>query len=194
MLQSVKEQKKELRKAIIEAEKRLDDGYRASSSASICAGLAALPEYKSAKTVLAFMSMKREPDLSAFLEGVLASGRTLCVPLCRDGGLMEFKEINGPEDLGTGRYGLREPKESCRTVPAEDIDLAVVPCVSCSRDGKRLGNGGGYYDRFLEGFGGSAAMICRERLLSEHVPTEAFDVAVPLVVTEDAVYRNGLRS
>jgi len=186
----IKEQKKALRKQIWAAEKALDQAYKDEASAGICANLIGLPEYQAAKTVLAFVSMKREADLSALLADALQSGKTLCVPLCIGDGIMDFRQITGSQDLEPGAYGIMEPKKSCQVIPPEDVEFAVIPCVTCDRQGKRLGNGGGYYDRFLEKYQPPMAIICREKLMADEVPMEPFDATVPVIVTEAGVFRN----
>ena len=70
------------------------------------------------------------------------------------------------------------------------FDLAVIPCLSCSRDGRRLGHGGGYYDRYLPRMHCPTACLCREALLMEALPVEETDRSVSLVVTESGVYAN----
>ena len=183
------EQKKNMRKQIREAEKALTQEYRDESSAKICANIMSLPEYRKAGVVLAFVSMSREPDLSAVLSDALARGKTLCVPLCVGEGVMEFRRINGPEDLEPGIYGLLEPRKSCPVIPPQAVEFAVIPCVTCDRSGRRLGNGGGYYDRFLEKYRPPMAAVCREKLMADRVPAEPFDVSVPVIVTEAGIYR-----
>jgi len=187
----IKERKKALRKQIWAAEKELSQEYRDDASAKICENITALPEYRDAKVVLAFVSMRREADMTAVLKDALASGKTLCVPLCIGDGIMDFRMILGPEDLEPGAYGIMEPKKTCPVIPPEKVEFAVIPCVTCDRQGRRLGNGGGYYDRFLEKYRPPMAIVCREKLMADEVPMEPFDATVPVVVTEAGVFRNG---
>ena len=104
-------------------------------------------------------------------------------------GKMSFRMIRSYDDLEPGAYGILEPKKEMPEIRMEEIDFVLVPCVSCSHDGKRLGNGGGYYDRFLEQYTGAKAILCREALIREDIPMESFDAVVRPVITEDAIYR-----
>lgn len=72
------------------------------------------------------------------------------------------------------------------------VDLSIIPCVSCDRLGHRLGQGTGFYDRFFAGNPENAAMLCRESLLRTIIPREPHDVVFPLVITEFGVYRKGV--
>ena len=74
----------------------------------------------------------------------------------------------------------------------DQVDLSIIPCVSCDRLGHRLGQGTGFYDRFFAGNPENAAMLCRESLLRTIIPREPHDVVFPLVITEFGVYRKGV--
>ena len=47
------------------------------------------------------------------------------------------------DGLGGRQYGIQEPKEGYMPADPEDIDFAVIPCMSCDAEGYRLGHGGG---------------------------------------------------
>ena len=187
-----KEEKQLLRKTIRAAERELPQSYKDRSSAEICAHLAAMPEYLAADTVFAFVGTVREIDTTAFLEDVLARGKRLCVPLCVGDGLMDLHHITSLEQLNTGAYGIREPSEDTPIVPVDEVDFAVIPCLSCSHGGKRLGQGGGFYDRFLAKYRSAAVLVCRERLTREELPVEPHDLPIPWVMTEKGLYEDGI--
>ena len=187
-----KEEKQLLRKTIRAAERELPQSYKDRSSAEICAHLAAMPEYLAADTVFAFVGTAREIDTTAFLEDVLARGKRLCVPLCVGDGLMDLHHITSLEQLNTGAYGIREPSEDTPIVPVDEVDFAVIPCLSCSHGGKRLGQGGGFYDRFLAKYRSASVLVCRERLTREELPVEPHDLPIPWVMTEKGLYEDGI--
>ena len=68
-------------------------------------------------------------------------------------------------------------------------ELLIVPGLSFTPKGKRLGRGGGFYDRYLESFKGTKVGICYEGQLREHLPTESHDQEVDVVITEARVMR-----
>ena len=86
-----------------------------------------------------------------------------------------------------GAYGILEPKMNCALVTAADIDFAVVPCLSFDRKGRRLGQGGGYYDRLLPQLRCPTALICREQLMSPEVPVEEHDMRCTMLITEKGI-------
>lgn len=190
---TVSEEKKELRRRIRAQEKALPAGYKAKSAAAICAAVCALPDYREADTVFCFIGTEREIDTRPILKNALAAGKRLCLPLCTaEPGIMELRVVDSLERLVPGAYGILEPAADSQRLTADDVDFAVLPCLSTSRAGHRLGQGGGYYDRFLAGFRGSAVLVCREQLLREDVPVEPHDMPVPWVVTENGLYEDGV--
>lgn len=187
----VQQEKARIRKEVREAERALDPAYRERASAAICKGLEELESYRRAKTVFCFVGTPSEIDTQPFLRKALASGKALCVPLCIEMGVMKLKRIDSLEELSPGSYGILEPRADAPTVAPESVDFSVIPCLSVSRGGKRLGKGGGFYDRFLERFRGEAVTISMERLMRDDIPMEPHDRETPLVLTEEGLYREG---
>ena len=181
-------QKQMLRAAVRAQERTLDDAYRQTSSAAICRHLMAQSAYQNAAIVLAFVGTKREVDTEALLRGVWADGKTLCVPRCKEGRQMDLCAIRSYDDLAPGAYGILEPKAGCPLVPAQDIDFAVIPCLTFDRSGNRLGQGGGYYDRFLPFLRRPTFLVCREKLVVEHVPRDVHDRRCDYLITERGVF------
>ena len=166
---TIDEEKQQLRATIRRLSAQLPFRYRA-----IARHLLALPEYRSAGAVFCFVSAGREIDTRPILEQTLADGKMLCVPLCVADGIMELRAIRDLKELFPGAYGILEPPADSPALSPDQIDLAVIPCVTCSREGRRLGRGGGYYDRFLAHYRGAAVLLCRERLLAAGFTDEEY--------------------
>ena len=105
---------------------------------------------------------------------------------------MEPRQITSLDQLHRGAYGVLEPEEDTPKMTLDQVDLSIIPCVSCDRLGHRLGQGTGFYDRFFAGNPENAAMLCRESLLRTIIPREPHDVVFPLVITEFGVYHKGV--
>lgn len=189
---TIQEEKRLLRKNIREAEVELPDAYWVQAGGVICTRLAAMPEYLSARTVFCFVGTGREIDTRTFLENALHGGKRLCVPLCIRMGVMELRQIDAMSRLVPGAYGIPEPTRETPLIGTDEVDFAIIPCLSCSHSGLRLGKGGGFYDRFLSEYRGTAIMVCPERLVRDSIPMEPHDRSVPRVLTETGLYENGL--
>ena len=186
-----KEEKQHLRQTMRTLEEQLSDKYKAASSRAICAHLLAMPEYQAADTVFCFVGTTKEIDTHPILEHALAAGKRLCVPLCTSPGIMELREISSMNDLVPGSYGILEPKPECPIVDTDDVDFAILPCLTCNHAGQRLGKGGGYYDRFLSHYRSGTVLLCREKLIRDEIPVEPHDYPVPWVLTEVGMYEDG---
>lgn len=185
------EEKKRLRAALRAQTRDLSVRYRTEADGAIAVRLLSMPEYRTAGTVFCFVGAGWEIDTRPILADVLASGKTLCVPLCTAPGIMELRQLSSLNELVPGAYGILAPPPDSRQVPADEVDLSVLPCLSCSRTGLRLGQGGGYYDRFLSKYRGGTVLLCREKLLREEIPVEPHDYPIPWVLTERALYEDG---
>ena len=100
------------------------------------------------------------------------------------------KYIDGFFTLEQGRFGIPTAPSDAPEARIDDIDLALIPCVSATRQGVRLGYGGGYYDRFFAGDRGKTAayVLCREQMLSEKLPKDDHDVVFDGIITEKNIY------
>lgn len=185
------EEKQQLRRTIRMLETQLSPRYRAASNRAITAFLTAMPEYLAAGTVFCFVGCGREIDTRPILEHALAAGKTLCVPLCTAPGIMELRRVDCLDELSPGSYGIPEPPVEAPAVKTDDVDFAILPCTTCDHAGRRLGRGGGYYDRFLAHYRGGSVLLCREKLIREEIPVEPHDYPVPWVLTERGLYEDG---
>ena len=186
---TMKHQKKNLRSQIRKKAAELPEAYCTSADEGIGRYVMSLAEYQKAKTVFCYVGAKREINTRPILEKILRDGKRLGVPKCIEEGIMEVREIDSFECLEEGAYGIPEPKAFCVCIRPEEIDLALIPCLSCSHDGKRLGYGGGYYDRYLERADFTKVVLCRERLTEEEIPMDSLDTTMDIVVTENGIWR-----
>lgn len=160
---------------------------RREHGAAISAAVRALPEYKAARAVCAFVPMDDEPDLRALLDAVWRDGKTLCLPRCGACGAMTMHACL-PALLAPGRYGIPEPAPDAPEVDARAIGLCLVPCLAADETGVRLGRGAGYYDRFVPRLRpGAALLVCRTALIVPQLPCEAHDARFLRAVTERGV-------
>ena len=144
-----------------------------------------LPWTAEADTLLLFYGVGAEPDTGHLLLELWRHGKRALLPKCLPGRAMEARRVRGWEELEPGAFGIPEPSDTCPAVDKGDIDLILVPALCYDLSRRRLGQGGGYYDRYLAGYTGRTVGLCREGLLQRAVPAEEHDRAVDLVVTEE---------
>ena len=122
---------------------------------------------------------------TAQIDALLAQGKTVCLPLCLPGPKMQAHRITGEADLVPDKYQIPAPRPDAPEVAREDIDLTLVPGLCFDSRGTRLGQGGGYYDRYLEDYEGATIGLCREDFFQIDLPREPLDVWVQTVLTEE---------
>jgi len=84
-------------------------------------------------------------------------------------------------------FGIPEPEPYGFPQEPGEADLFIVPAVALGRDGKRLGHGGGYYDRYLASSAAFKAGICFDALLFDRLPFDEYDIPVDMIITETGV-------
>lgn len=185
------ERKKKLRCEIKDLTAGLSAEYRRMADGEIFDHIVSLPEYERAATVFCFVGTDSEIDTVPILTDAWKKGKRVCVPKCVGKGIMKAYQICELEDLKEGSYGILEPSEASDVILPEEIDLVLAPCLSCGSDGKRLGYGGGYYDRYLERVAAPKAALCRKRLMREDIPVDVHDFRMDMVICEDGIMRIG---
>lgn len=170
---------------------RLGDsaGHAAEKSRAIVASVIAHPAWARVRVLSLYSALPGEPDLAALWKA--APPRRFCYPRIEAGG-MTFFEVESPGELVPAPWhpGIREPIFApARLVPPEEIDLVLVPGLAFTRDGRRLGRGGGFYDRYLASLPAGAMKlgVCFQCQLVESLPLEAHDQPVHAIVTEDGI-------
>lgn len=179
--------KREQRKIALAARRAMRPEERAAASAAICRRLAALPALREAGTVLSYMALEDEADLSALHDEMRGRGVRLVFPVSLPHGVMEAREPGG---WTRGPYDIREPDRADSVfVSPEEIDLVLAPCVAFDEQRRRLGHGAGYYDRYLPRCRGAAVVVAAfESQKLPAVVCGAHDLPADTVVTELSVY------
>lgn len=187
MLQSLKQS---IRKSTLSLREQLSADVRAAHSAVITGRLLQLPEYRQAGAVLGYMNFGAEFASSLWTERALAEGKRLALPkVNRHTNHLDLYWVEDLENqLAAGLWGIREPVvERCERLDNPDeVEFALLPGVAFTRNGARLGYGGGFYDKLLAGMAQRPVLVAAAFALQvvERLPQEANDVKVEWIVTE----------
>lgn len=187
-MSTIAEEKAALRAAVRAKLDAMSDQERRVSDDALFRRFLELPQVKNARTIFAFWGMHvREPDTGRLVELLTAAGKRVALPRTMPQRQMELRQFTTKERMAAGPYGIREPDGSCPLIAPEEIDLVMIPAVCCDKQGMRLGQGGGYYDRWLEAHPCPTVCMCRDAVLQDKVPTEAHDCPVDVVLTETRI-------
>lgn len=189
-MKNLDEDKKKVRKKVKTTLEQLSEEKRVEYTKQISAQLYDLNEWKQAKIIGMTISIPPEIPTLHMIEQAWREGKEVAIPKCNpENKTMQFKKITSFEQLESVYSGLLEPIENTKEVIPEEMNLLVVPGLAFTRDGYRLGFGGGYYDRFLSLYKGATVALAFECQLVDDLPTELHDIPVHQVVTVDKVYR-----
>ncbi len=195
--------KAKLRRAVIARRDAIDLDVRAAKSAVICARLVELLgrlDAAAPHTVAVYAAMGSEVDPAAFAAtaakrswrvtypcmlsaiDAAACGQRMCMRAVAADDASAAPFVTHPTrtfaaaDIGSNRFPI---------VPAEALDMIIVPLVAFDQTGARLGYGGGCYDRYLPTLSATCQIIgiAFDEQRVGHVPTDAHDLPLPHIIS-----------
>jgi len=182
-----------VRKTVLGRRDAMDAGARAAMSLAITLDIAALGAYRRSRVVMAYTSFGSEFETDYVIRHALDTGKTLVLPrVNRARRALEMYEVREPaRDLQPGVWGILEPRpDRCARVELDIVDVVLVPGLAFDAQGRRLGYGGGYYDRLFGGLTARPPLVAGafEAQMVAAVPVGAHDVPLDIVVTEGEHY------
>ncbi|PKM10486.1 MAG: 5-formyltetrahydrofolate cyclo-ligase [Gammaproteobacteria bacterium HGW-Gammaproteobacteria-3] len=168
-------------------------------SRCICKRFIALPAFEHAQTVLWYLHCRSEVRTHETVLQQLSGARCTVIPYCTEDtegrprlGLWRLQDR---AELVPGMWGILEPPktrwgESGKEIEPEHLDMIMVPGVAFDRQGGRLGNGAGYYDRLLSRVRADCIKVgvAYEAQLMPEIFMAPHDIYMDYVLTEQAVY------
>jgi 5-formyltetrahydrofolate cyclo-ligase len=159
-----------------------------------------LPEYAAAHTAMWYLDARSEVRTRHRLADALTSGKDIVVPYCtvdeKGANRLGLWRLASMDELVVGKWRILEPPrerwdEPGKAVDPRELDLVMVPGVGFTRNGARMGNGQGYYDRLLDRVRPDAPLIALafECQLFPELAVSPYDVYMDKVITEKAVYQ-----
>ena len=145
--------KAELRKQVLHEMKALSQKQKQAMDRVLTERFLNHPFYQDAKAIATYLSFPHEFQTQGLIDQALKDGKKVLIPKTYPKGRMEFV-VYDPQQLKKTSFGLLEPQGDLEVVDASQIDLIHVPGLAFTREGYRIGYGGGYYDRYLEHFAG----------------------------------------
>ncbi len=186
----IRKYKIELRERCKNNRKGLDPKEKIVMDSMVAQNVRRLYQYRSAKTVMVYVSTSIEVDTFKIIENAFRDGKRVAVPRCiPQTRQMEFHYINSVDDLAPGSFSVLEPPVDFPVVTDFSSALMLVPGFMFDYFGYRLGYGKGYYDRYMSRFSGSAVGMCYSDELKRYMYHGRYDRAVDTVVSEKWIRR-----
>ena len=175
--------KAELRKQVLQEMKAIPREQKQAIDQALTEGLLQHPFYQETNTIATYLSFPHEFQTQGLIEQALKDGKKILIPKTYPKGRMDFVVYN-PQQLVKTSFGLLEPQGDLEVVDASQIDLIHVPGLVFTREGYRIGYGGGYYDRYLKHFTGHTLSTVYPCQIRDFSP-ENHDIPVQEVLIDE---------
>jgi 5-formyltetrahydrofolate cyclo-ligase len=185
MTPSLHDAKSALRAQVRTELAKLSAAQRTAASGEACALLEKQTLWREAKTILFFAPLPDEPDTWPLLTDALKAGKTALLPKFEPehNHYVAYHITNVTHDLQAGRFGVREPRDTCVKFPLNRLDLILVPGIAFDLNGRRLGRGKGFYDRLLAALRGPACGVAFDQQIVNEIPVEPHDIRLSCILT-----------
>jgi 5-formyltetrahydrofolate cyclo-ligase len=184
----LKRAKRRVRNAVREKRDAVPGDVREERAERVVERFLDLPEVERARAVMLFSSFGSEVPTGSLIERLHARGVVVALPRIEGTALVPIPYAPG-DPTTTTPIGAEEPVGGPPLDPAS-IDVVGVPGLAFDRGGRRIGYGGGYYDRFLRGLPVfTVGLVFGLQVLDEDLPAGRFDLPVDAIVTEEETIR-----
>lgn len=160
-----------------------DPKLQTKKSAQICKRIAHLPAFKKAKTILFYLPIHGEVDLSELFKK-FAGKKTFVLPRMKGTTLQLHAIKNLTHTSKNNRYKIPEPIASTPKISPQKIDLVLAPGLAFDQSGNRIGYGKGYYDRLLAKIDAPKIGIAYQFQIVNNIPGQAHDIPMDIIVSE----------
>jgi 5-formyltetrahydrofolate cyclo-ligase len=178
--------KSQLRRQLLKQRQSLPRTTWREKSDRLCQRLRSLSLVENAQTILAYFSVRQEPDIQPLLTDPALASRRWGFSRCVDTSLIwHFWTPGAP--LIPGQYGIPEPAAEAEILEPSEVDLILIPAVAGDSRGYRLGYGAGFYDRLLslpDWSGIPTVGILFDFAYLPELPTDPWDQKLSAICTE----------
>ena len=184
----VKEEKKLLRKELLDRRNLMSDEFISNTSNKIFEKISLMECYRNAETIMIYVTYGKELITYDFINQMIAEGKKVVTPTCRKDHTMALCVTKSfPEGFERTKLGILEiPEDKAELVDETELDLIISPGIAFTLEGKRLGYGGGYYDRLFEKIREDCLILCPtfDSFFVDDIPVEEHDRTVDILISE----------
>ncbi len=184
-------QRQLIRQQMRETRRLLTAEQQQQSALSLVAQFEQHPLICHAKRVALYVASDGELDTQPVIHWCWQRQIAVCLPVLHpfSKGHLLFIDYQPDTPMSRNQFGIAEPALNCQGIVLKTaIDIIFTPLVAFDAQGNRLGMGGGFYDRTLNGWhhhrlGPYPIGLAHDCQLVAHVPTESWDVPLPEILT-----------
>ena len=173
--------KKEIRGLIRAKKKAMTDAQIDAISEKLGRLLQQSPLYRSAATIYGYLPYNQEVRTVPMLRQALADGKRVAVPKCY-GDEMRFIYLDDLDAVAPGYCNIPEPIADS-PIADDPTALVLMPGLAFDSQGRRIGYGGGFYDKFLESEPNHPTLaLCYDFQMFDHLDVDSHDIPVDQVI------------
>lgn len=182
--------KRSFRQQMLVALEQITSQERRRQEAAVLEHLIALDRWHQAQHIALTKPMAVEFSLTGIVQAAWAAGKKVYVPVMQPHRQLQFVHWTVDTRFEKNAFGVEEPIERQEARLLEEMDLVIVPGLAFSKQGDRLGFGGGYYDRALAGIQVPTVSVAYQRCVFDEVrwDVESFDVPIDTIITAEGVW------
>jgi 5-formyltetrahydrofolate cyclo-ligase len=187
----IEQAKRALRADLRERRQMLSASALSQAAAGVRAQLDALVDARGVRSLSCFLSTPTEPGTREFVDGALARGIRVLLPITRNDGLLDWAVAEPGGDITEGLFGLPEPVgEVLGPIAVNDVDLLIIPAAAVDRTGMRLGWGRGYFDKTIGSMERCPPVyaVVYDTEFVDEVPRDVHDQPVTGIVTPTRIH------
>ena len=186
--------KKRIREEFLQKRRKQSKKDTLDESKKIFSKIIETAEYKKAKNVLVYVSLKDEVQTDALIDDMISKKKNVYVPKTDlKKNVMDAIKLTKKTCFFENKIGISEPVEG-EKAKKSDIDLIIIPAIAFDYWGHRIGFGNGCYDKFLKGSTAFKLGVGFDFQIIESIPAEDHDIKVDMIITEKRVIVYGLDS
>jgi 5-formyltetrahydrofolate cyclo-ligase len=180
--------KARLREQLRQRRKALTADERQSASQNASHQAQALPDWERSTRIALYLAADGELDPAQLAALCRKQDKSLYLPIIQQDNSLVFALWRPEQKLTANRYGIPEPPPDSDRLRADDMDIIFLPLVGWDEQGNRLGMGGGFYDRTLDGATRPLLVgLAHDCQQVAALPRESWDISLDFVVTGSAL-------
>lgn len=191
---SIFEDKKRLRKEILDKRNNMDVNIKKELDKCIFNRFYESSYYKNANKIFIYISNNSELDTKEIINKALEEEKEIFVPRTEyKTKAMDAVKITSLDNLEESRYGILEPSIDKESIDPNELDLIVVPGVAFDCCGGRMGYGAGFYDRYFKKINEKSSVrtkklaLAYEMQILNKVPMNEFDMTIDYIFSENQI-------
>ncbi|WP_281645678.1 5-formyltetrahydrofolate cyclo-ligase [Parendozoicomonas sp. Alg238-R29] len=191
----VKQQKSDLRKQLREKRRSLSPDQQQTAAQNLFENLLTHPAYTNSEHIAVYLARDGEIDLKFVVEDARKKGKKIYLPVVDSQGSGTLTFLPWEDDTimvkNEKSFGIPEPDSRLYEAhPVQDLDLVLLPLTGFDPSGKRIGMGGGFYDRtfaFINKDTKSSQPlligVAHECQKVDNIPSESWDIPLMGIAT-----------